>query len=196
MSAGLVLYRALATRSFTALWMLEELSLPYRSEMVGAEADRAAYLELNPTGMVPTLVDGRAVVREAPAICMYLADRYSPGDLAPRIEDPARGAYLSWLVYVDAVMDPCFVAKSQGWRYPSLGVSFGLFDDMVRHVENALTDHDYATGDQFTAADVSLASAVHWGLNIAALLPERPVFRTYLERVQARAGFQRFIAKS
>ena len=195
----LIFYHAPQSRSATTLWLLEELEVPYDMQIVDIRAEGGApesYRAIQPHKKVPAIVHDGVTITERAAIAAYLADTYPKARLAPPVGDPRRGPYLSWLVYVDAVIDPCFVAKSQGWRYPSIGVSFGLFDDMVRHVENALTDYDYAAGDQFTAADVSLASAIHWGLNIASLLPERPVFRTYLERVQARPGFQRFIAKS
>lgn len=194
----LIFYHAPQSRSATTLWLLEELEVPYDIHLIDIRAEGGApesYRAIQAHKKVPAIVHDGVTITERAAIAAYLADTYPKARLAPPIGDPRRGPYLSWLVYVDAVMDPCFVAKSQGWQYPSIAVSFGLFDDMARHVENALTDNDYATGDQFTAADVSLASAIHWGLNIAALLPERPVFRTYLERVQARPGFQRFIAK-
>ncbi len=195
----LIFYHAPQSRSATTLWLLEELEVPYDTQIVDIRAEGGApesYRAIQPHKKVPAIVHDGVTITERAAIATYLADTYPKARLAPPPGDPRRGPYLSWLVYVDAVMDPCFVAQSQGWRYPSIGVSFGLFDDVVRHVENTLTDHDYATGDQFTAADVSLASAIHWGLNIAPLLPERSVFRTYLDRVQARAGFQRFVAKS
>src|SRR5882672_5223577 len=107
MTGALVLYRSPATRSFTALWMLEELGVAYRSEIVSRGAAAAPdYLDLNPAGMVPTLVDGETVVRECPAICIYLADRYGYGGLAPRIEEAERGPYLTWLVYATAQLEP------------------------------------------------------------------------------------------
>ena len=37
------------------------------------------------------LVDGAAALTEAPAICLYLADRYGCGALAPRADEPERG---------------------------------------------------------------------------------------------------------
>ena len=64
------------------------------------------YDRLNPHGQVPTLTVGEAVVSEGPAICIFLADRYGYGTLAPRIEEAARGAYLKWLVYATAVLEP------------------------------------------------------------------------------------------
>lgn len=192
MSEGLVLYRARATRSFTALWMLEELSIPYRSEMVGVEDRHGAYLELNPSGMVPTLVDGRAVVREAPAICMYLADRYSYGDLAPRIEEPARGEYLSWLVYSTAQLEPA--QATQGVTIPATrglwGPGWGTLPQVVGVLAQALEGRDYLLGSRFSAADVMVGSALIMRLHTKEIPPE-PVLVAYAERLGERAACKR-----
>lgn len=194
----LIFYHAPQSRSATTLWLLEELDVPYDVQIVDIRRAGGApesYRAIQAHKKVPAIVHDGVTITERAAIAAYLADTYPKAGLAPPVGDPRRGPYLSWLVYVDAVMDPCFLAKSQGWEYTSMNASFGLFEDMTRHVESALTDNDYAVGDQFTAADISLASAVHWALDVVPLLPERPVFRSYLERVRTRPGFQRFMAK-
>jgi glutathione S-transferase len=192
MSEGLVLYRALATRSFTALWMLEELRVPYRSEIVGVEDRRNAYLALNPTGMVPTLADGPAVVREAPAICMYLADRYSYGGLAPRIEAPTRGAYLSWLVYATAQLEPA--QATQSVSIPAIpgmwGPGWEPLPQVIGVLAQALEGRPYLLGDQFSAADVMVGSALIMRLHTQEVPPE-PVLVAYAERLGERAACKR-----
>ena len=59
------------------------------------------------------LVDGTVVVSEMPAICIYLADKYGYGTLAPKIEDERRGPYLKWMVYSTAVLEPRARRKSR-----------------------------------------------------------------------------------
>ena len=84
----ITLYASIASRSFTARWMLAELDLPHRVEVVDIRSGQQKapdYLRLNPMGKVPTLVDGDAVVTETVAICLYLADRYGYGALAPSV---------------------------------------------------------------------------------------------------------------
>lgn len=66
---------------------------------------------------------------------------------------------------------------------------------MAHRVETTLAARPYAVGDTFTAADVSLATAVHWRLNVMPLLPDTAILRAYLERVQTRPRFQSFMAK-
>ncbi len=87
----ITLYFARASRAFTPLWLLEELGLPYRLKTMNlkrGDQKTAGYRRINRMGKVPALTDGETVVAENPAICLYLADRYSYGDLAPEILDP------------------------------------------------------------------------------------------------------------
>jgi glutathione S-transferase len=105
----ITLYFAPASRSFTPRWLLEEIGLAYQVRMIDlrkGEQKSPAYTRLNPMGKVPALTNGEVAVAESPAICIYLADRYSYGDLAPEIDHPARGAYLRWMVFSTAILEP------------------------------------------------------------------------------------------
>lgn len=53
------------------------------------------YLELNPSGTVPTLVDGELVLYETVAILEYLVEEF-PG-LGPRAGEPGRAEFHFWL---------------------------------------------------------------------------------------------------
>ena len=81
------------SRTYRCLWLLEELGLEYERELVHWDDEgekRSAYLELNPNGRVPCLVDGDLVLFESLAINLYLIRRYG-GSLAPNsIEDEGR----------------------------------------------------------------------------------------------------------
>ena len=48
---------------------------------------------------MPALVHDGALVTESAAICLYLTDLYPETGIGPRIGDPSRGPYLSWLAY-------------------------------------------------------------------------------------------------
>ena len=55
---------------------------------------------VHPHGFVPALEDDGVVLIESSAICMYLADRYGDGRLAPKVGTIERGKYYEWMVYV------------------------------------------------------------------------------------------------
>ena len=194
----IVLHYSVASRSITALWMLEELGVPYRLVERGlrSAAIRAPeYLKLNPMGQVPTLEIGPVVVSENPAICAYLADRYSYGDLAPRIEDPERGAWLKWLVFTTAVLEPAVALARASVDFgpagePPWGITWGHCDEVVRALTQALEGRDYIVGSRFTAADVMLGSAI--GLRLfTGMLPPEPALVAYNAHLEARPARQR-----
>ncbi|RZL89324.1 MAG: hypothetical protein EOP73_30210, partial [Variovorax sp.] len=67
--------------SFAPHILLEEIGAPFSLRLVDRsnnEHKSAAYLQLNPNGLIPTLVDGDLVLYETAAILMHLADRH-PG---------------------------------------------------------------------------------------------------------------------
>ncbi len=190
MSDELVLYRSPMTRSISALWLLEELAIPYRMETVSMQSPD--YVAINPRGWVPMIVDGETRVTETPAICLYLADRYGYGTLAPKLEDPARGPYMSWTVWATAVLEPAstLVGHEFETKRGSWGFGFGRLDRELEVLEGALEGSGYLAGDRFTAADVMVGAVVAMRLHTGEL-PARPALTAYAERNAARPAFKR-----
>ena len=135
--------------------------------------------------------DGVVVIERA-AICIYLADTFPQAGLAPALDDPLRGPYLSALAYADAVMDPCMGAHAQVWAYAPQTASFGAHRDMLAYLERRLSAQRYAVGDRYSAADALWAHALHRGLRVLGTLPERAAFKAYLNRIAKRPAFQRY----
>ena len=190
---GITLYHSPDSRAFTAYWMLEELGVSFDVRNIDirkGEQKNPEYLKLNPSGKVPTLTDGPVVVSENPAIAIYLADRYGYGTLAPRIEDPDRGAYLKWMVFATAVVDPVASLHEAEIDLPGFGFGFGTFDDMVDVLRGALSGRKYLLGDRFTAADIVLGGAISFLMH-RDVLPEDPTFRDYYTRLTTREAYQR-----
>ena len=101
----LLLYdHPVSSNSLKVRFLLAELSLDYERSHVPFAAPRpAGYVELNPFGRIPTLVDGDLVLSESNAILRYLADREGRGDLyprAPRERAHVDGALDTWATLV------------------------------------------------------------------------------------------------
>lgn len=189
----ITLYHSPASRAFTAYWMLEELGVPFDVKIVDirkGEQKKPEYLKLNPAGKVPTLTDGPVVVSENPAIGVYLADRYGYGGLAPRIEHEDRGAYLKWMVFATAVLDPVASLHEAKIDLPGFGFSFGTFEDMVTVLRGALSGRKYLLGDRFSGADVVLGGSISFLMH-RKVLPEEPAFLDYYARLTARPAYHR-----
>ncbi len=191
-------YHAPWSRASGTLWLLEELGVDYQLEMVDIRMEGGlpeAYRRIQPNKKVPAIEHDGVIITERAAITTYLADAFPQAGLAPTIGDKDRGPYLTMTVYCDSVFDPCVAARAHGLSYESNDYSFGVFDDMVAYVDRILNERTYAAGDRFTAADTQLASAVHFTMNVLKVLPEKPSFTRYLERIGERPAYQRAQAK-
>jgi glutathione S-transferase len=189
----LVLYRAPATRSLSALWLLEELGVRYRMETVKMQSPQ--YLAVNPRGWVPMIVDGETRVTETPAICLYLADRYGLGTLAPKLEDPARGPYMSWTVWATAVLEPASALDGHDIPPKRPGAWHFGFGPLARELEVlrealAAGGDAWLLGDRFSAADVMVGTVVGMRL-FTAELPRESWLVAYAERCEARPAYRR-----
>ena len=95
------LYWCPRTRASRVVWMLEEAGLAYERVYIDVGDPVAkqdpGFVAASPMLKVPALEDGEVRMADAGAICIYLADRYSMGALAPEFDDPRRGTYLFWM---------------------------------------------------------------------------------------------------
>jgi glutathione S-transferase len=190
------LYWAPQTRSFTALWVLEEAGAPYEREHVDIRAgaqDAPAYRAINPMRKVPALVDGEMVVAEQGAICAWVADRFPAARLAPAADDPQRGRYLRWLFFAGNCIEPAYMQKFSGWSTEKSRAGWGTYEVVVDALEEALKPGPWILGERFSAADVMIGAGVYFGLGFN-ILESRPPFEAYNERCAARPAFQRAVA--
>lgn len=99
------IYHSPGTRGFRAIWVCEELSVPYEVVPVNFAADCRATAEwraLNPVGKVPVMTDGDMIMFESCAMMQYLLDRYGDGRLQPAADDPAYALYLQWMWFSES----------------------------------------------------------------------------------------------
>ncbi|HEX5312946.1 glutathione S-transferase family protein [Aquabacterium sp.] len=186
----LTLYTNPQSRGRIAHWMLEEVGQPYETVWLdfGPAMRTSQYLALNPMGKVPALQHGEVVVTEAPALCAYLADAFPDSNLAPPPGSPARAAYYRWLFFTAGPLEMATTARAMGWAVPegkSGMVGFGSYERTLNAVESALQRGPYVCGEQFTAADVYLGSALIWGMMFGSI-DKRPLFEAYAARLGER----------
>jgi len=197
--AKLTLYHAAPSRSSITRWMLEEVGEPYDIHLLNlgtGDNRKPDYPAINPMGKVPTLKHGDTVITEAAAICAYLADEFPRAKLNVPIGTPRRGVYLKWLFFGPscieaAIMDRTFPRKEEA-RRAALG--YGDFDTAMDVTAKAVAKGPYLMGDQFTAADVIIGSTLRWGM-MFKMVPERPEFTAYTNRLATRPALQRAEAK-
>ena len=195
----LTLYHAAPSRSSIVRWMLEEVGEPYDIQHVSlskGETRTPDYLAINPMGKVPALRHGDVVLTETAAICTYLADEFPHAKLNIPIGNPRRGVYLKWLFFGPSCIEPAMTDRAFPRKEePRPGMlGYGDFDTVLKVVGNAVAKGPYIMGDQFTAADVVIASDLRFGM-MFKMLPERSEFTAYTGRLAQRPALQRAEAK-
>lgn len=200
MSDEIVFYHNPMSRGRMVHWMLEEVGVPYRVELLRfdkGENKKPAFLAMNPMGKIPTIVHRGTVITETGAIIAYLADEFPTAKLAPAIGEAARGSYLRWMFFAQGCIEPAIIDRMLS-RPPvdkPTALGYGNYDDVVHAVETALTPGPYILGSRFSAADVYIGSQLGFGMMMKSLDP-RPLFQSYLGLLAQRPAYKRFTEQS
>ena len=148
----LVLYFAPDTCARVTMVALEEIGQPYEVEVIEFMAGQhrsKEYLELNPSGKVPTLLVDLKPLSENPAILTYLHRRFPDADLLPAADnDFAAAQVLSDLSYCASGLHPlvtririprffCDIEDSAGrvveMATSALRLNFEIIETRLRH---------------------------------------------------------------
>ena len=187
------LYYNPRSRAVIARWMLDECGAEYEIvpiDLAKREHKTPEFLKINPAGKLPVLVDGDSRIFEGAAICLYLGDKFSEANLAPKIGAPERGRYLSLMVYSTSQLEPAM--GDTLLKVPSLPQrGWTDFETAKNVVEGELGDGPYLFGDWFTAADVMIGSMFIWK-RIFGAPPDQPKLEAYVNRLLARPRAMKF----
>ena len=154
--------------------LLEETELEYRAipvDMLEGEQFDPAFTKLNPNNKLPVIVDGDAVVFDSNGILLFLAEK--TGRFLPGPDPVARGALLSWLMFIATGVGP-YSGQAVHFRhyapepkdYADQRYSF----EARRHYEildKRLADRPWLLGDDYTIVDMALWG---WARNIAHVI--------------------------
>lgn len=194
----ITLFHAPKSRSSRMIFLLEELQVPYQIQRVtirrrdGSGARDPA--NPHPHGKVPTISDNGTVVYESPAIALYLTDQYPESHLGPRVGEPERGSYLTWLSYYGGVFEPAFVSKFMNYEVPRGAAGWVAVDEVLPVILEALERHPYLLGERFSAVDV-LYGTTFALFGQSPLLPKSPLIEQYVQRILARPAYARAQAR-
>ena len=188
------LYWSPRSRSFTALWLMEETGQPYERVLtdISTGANKTPdYLAINPMGKVPALADGDVAMAEAAAICAYVADRYPQAKLAPALDDPRRAKYLQWLFFGPSCIEPALIQIFTKLEVPSSTAAWGSATQVFDVLDKALEKGPWILGNDFSAADIVIGSGLNFAIRQFKMVPSRPAFDRYIDACVARPAFQR-----
>lgn len=180
-------------RSDRVRWLLEEMKISYENHFLkkeNGELNTSEYRKLNPMGRVPTIVDGDIIMHESAAICMYLADKYSYGTLAPKLEDAKlRAEYTKWMVFSVGSLE-CVIARMfTHVNTPEETKTTHSFVKEHCHILKealvpVLSKQDYILSSGFSAADIMLGAILPGAHEY--IIADNPSLTRYMDRLTKR----------
>ena len=189
------LYEFAPTRSIRVRWTLQELGVPFESVVVnGAKGENRQpwFLELNPAGKLPVLVDGDLVLNESVAIALYLADKYAEKGFLPK-DARGRAEVYRWCLFAATELEqPLWriarhkVLYAEAERIPAeIPIAARDFRAMAAVLDGHLAGREFVAGDGVTVADFVLAYTLDWA-DTEDLLGSFANATAYMERMYAR----------
>jgi glutathione S-transferase len=184
--------------------LLEETGAPFELKFVDRSVNAqksAAYLQLNPNGLIPVLVDGDLVLYETAAILLHLADIHPAAALAPAFGTAERAHYYKWMAWLantlHATVVPFFypqrwadgasaVAQVKARAEARAGVLLDMLDaELARH------GGPWLLGAHYSAVDPYALMLCCWTRHFARPARSLPHLGAYLQRVRSRPAVQR-----
>ena len=200
------LHYAPGNASMTPHMLLEELGVPFELKRVDREHNAhksAAYLKMNPNGLIPVLVDGDLVLYETAAIVLHLVDTHPAADLAPAVGTAERARFYKWLLWMSSALQPQFSIYFYTDRYVAPGNASGVaevkaatekrIEGLIDQIDAQLASHGgpWLIGERFSALDPYALMLCRWTRNSKRPARTLPHIGPFLQRVLARPAVQR-----
>lgn len=188
------LYGMAQSRSFRALWALEESGLDYEyvpmKLFIDPEQEDSAqnseYLALNVQGKVPTLTHNDLIITESVAIVNYIARKSADSGLLPRTDTAGYARHDELVSFILAELEqPLWsngkhrFALPEEQRVPQmLDTASYEFAKAIASLDSLLGedfsgDADFLIGNEFSMADLLLAHTINWAMRFDFEVPEK-----------------------
>ena len=194
------LYGSSMSRAGRSLWALEEAGVKFE-QVVVAETRKPEYLKVNPNGHVPTLDDNETIIWESMAINLYVAEKYGKPPLWPSTVE-GHGACYQWSLWCMTEVETPMIEIFQHRlmlpadqrdekivlaRIETLKTPFKVLDDHLQKSE-------YLLGQDFTIADLNVASVMSIVRYLQLDLSPTPTAQKWLQKCVERPANQRVSA--
>jgi glutathione S-transferase len=183
----LKLYGGARSRASIVKWYLEEIAVPYEFVLLDMQAGahlQPEFLEINPIGKVPAIVDGDFKLWESGAILLYLAQKY--GKMPDTVEKQAE--IVQWVIFANATLGPgIFVEASRDRETPKL----------LQPLNRIFEKQQFLMGSEFGVADAAVGSMLAYIPMMLKLdLSAYPAVLDYIKRISERPAFKSAIGGS
>ena len=195
------IHHAPNSRSVRALWLFNELGLPYELEIypLGDKSMRTPeYLRVHPLGRVPALEDGDLTIFESGAIVQYVLDKYGEGAMVPTAGSTDYPTYLQWLHYAEGMIMPqiniivveTIFLPEERRNQTNVDRATKLLTRMLTAVDVHLQDREFLAGE-FSGADIMTGHACIVSGRLGANISDKPNVAAYIDRLEARPALQK-----
>ena len=198
------LWHCRGARSLRALWALEEMGLDYDVHIMPFPPRffEQEYLEVNPLGTIPYLLDGDAAMTESSGICLYLVEKYKQDAFGLKADHPEYADYLNWLFHSDATLT---FPQTLVMRYfhleptpekQAVAIDYAKwFFARLRLLDNHLKGREYLCDKRFTIADIAVGYAIYLSkeMKLTEIVDRQltPQVEDWYARISERPAFQR-----
>lgn len=219
MSSEITVHYLEHSRGTRALWLLEELGVPYtikaykrnpKTQLAPPELKK-----IHPTGKSPLVVDkDGTVLAESGYICKYLIDKYGKGtELEPRSEKERNdidynlfaaesnfmtaglALYIDSIAVKQAPVGASFLLRRlfnliEGkWARPEMQLCLSLLNDQV-------AKNGYIAADHLTGGDIMYENGVEFVHQMEpGTLDKYPALLKWFNKVHERPAYKRAVAK-
>lgn len=203
-----ILYTCAGSRGLRCTWAAEEAGLDLDLKMLPFPPRRKApeYLEVNPLGTVPLLIDGPeetgSRMSESCAIAHYLAVRSGAQALTVSPDEADYAAYLDYTYHADATltfpqtvyMRFALFEADKGWGEAGQAYAKWFYKRLVK-IEERLATREYLVADRFTVADICVGYALILAgkVGLDEGVPES--LKAYRKRLTGREAYKRAVAR-
>ncbi|MFV0263375.1 MAG: glutathione S-transferase family protein [Kluyvera sp.] len=181
-------------------WTLAELKLPYEQIMAGQNfgVNRdAAYLALNPNGLVPMLKDGDDVLWESNSIVRYLAAQYGAESLwqASPIQ---RAKSEKWMDWANETLSPVHRKILFGLvRTPAeqrnmaeIEAAIEACEPLLAILDDTLAKQTWLSGETFGVGDIAVAPFVYNLMETVKTWQPHPHLARWYQQLADRPAFR------
>ncbi|WP_158925712.1 glutathione S-transferase family protein [Acidisphaera sp. S103] len=161
----LIIYGSPRSRTLRVLWAAAELGIDYEHVPLAADDPalrQTAFLQINPAGTIPAIVDDGFALSESLAINLYLAKKY--GGTAALYPSDARGEaeVWRWTLWAQAHLEPWVQQDAR------LAALRSMIEEQAREavdlalglLDRTLAERHWLVGTHFTVSDLNVATVL------------------------------------
>ena len=194
--------RASSSNVQSVMWCIAELDLPYERTDAGlmyGVNNTPEYLEMNPNGTVPTLIDGDGpALWESGAILRYLANTYADDKFWPRdrlqradVDRWAEWSKVSVQMNFNApIFWPVVRLAPENRDEENLNAAITAFENKLRIAQDKLSHHQFLAGDDFTLADIQFGHILYRYFELEITRADLPGIRHYYDLLTAMPHYR------